>query len=57
MGTLRVAGNPIKISGVPDRKEYRPPPTLDRDREAILRMIEDRSGECVSGNTRPQEEP
>ncbi len=40
MGTLRVAGNPIKISGVPERAEHRPPPELDGDREAVVRMIE-----------------
>jgi len=44
MGTLRVAGNPIKVSGVLDRTEHRPPPTLDGDREGILRMVEEQSG-------------
>ncbi len=40
IGTLRVAGNPIKISDVPERTDHRPPPILDGDREAILKMID-----------------
>lgn len=42
MGTLRVAGNPIKISGVADRTDSRPPPALDGNREAILELIKER---------------
>jgi CoA:oxalate CoA-transferase len=42
MGTIRVAGNPIKISGVPERTDRRPPPMLDGDRETILKMIQGR---------------
>jgi CoA:oxalate CoA-transferase len=43
MGTLRVAGNPIKISGVPERSDHKPPPALDGDREAILASVGEKS--------------
>ena len=36
IGTLWVAGNPLKLSGVPDDVERRAPPALDADRAAIL---------------------
>jgi CoA:oxalate CoA-transferase len=36
IGSLGVAGNPIKLTGVPDPPVRRPPPTLDQDRAAIL---------------------
>ena len=35
-GTLKVAGNPIKMSGYADPAERRAAPDLDRDRAAIL---------------------
>jgi CoA:oxalate CoA-transferase len=42
IGTLFVAGNPVKIDGVPEATGHRPPPDLDADREAILGWL--RSG-------------
>ncbi len=39
IGQLRVAGNPIKLSGVPERLEHRPPPAVDADRAAILALL------------------
>jgi CoA:oxalate CoA-transferase len=39
IGNLQVAGNPIKLSGVPDRTDHTPPPTVDGDREAILALL------------------
>lgn len=36
LGTLRVAGSPIKIVGREEPASHRPPPELDADREAIL---------------------
>jgi CoA:oxalate CoA-transferase len=39
IGDLRVVGNPIKISGVPERADHSPPPNVDGDREAILALI------------------
>jgi CoA:oxalate CoA-transferase len=39
IGQLRVAGNPIKISGVPERAEHTPPPAVDADRAAILALL------------------
>jgi len=39
IGTLGVAGNPIKMSGVPERETRRPPPELDADRAAILARV------------------
>ena len=43
IGTLFVAGNPIKLAGVPEPAVRRPPPELDADREAILAWLERRS--------------
>lgn len=43
IGTLRVAGNPIKVSDVPERTERRAPPELDRDRAAILAWLDEAS--------------
>ena len=43
IGTLFVAGNPIKLAGVPEPPAHRPPPELDADREAILAWLERRS--------------
>jgi CoA:oxalate CoA-transferase len=40
IGTLYVAGNPVKIDGVPDPAARRAPPELDADREAILAWLE-----------------
>ncbi len=39
IGKLGVAGNPIKLSGVPERESRRPPPELDADRAAILARL------------------
>ncbi len=36
LGSLRVAGNPIKIAGRSEPPTHRPPPELDADRDAIL---------------------
>jgi CoA:oxalate CoA-transferase len=43
IGTLFVAGNPIKLAGVPEATDHRPPPALDADREAILAWLDERS--------------
>ena len=42
IGKLGVAGNPIKLSGVPERESRRPPPELDADRAAILARLRPR---------------
>ena len=42
IGRLFVAGNPIKLSGMPDDATHRPPPELDADRAAILAWLESR---------------
>jgi CoA:oxalate CoA-transferase len=42
IGRLGVAGNPIKMSGVPERESRRPPPELDADRAAILARLRER---------------
>jgi CoA:oxalate CoA-transferase len=39
IGDLKVAGNPIKLSGVAERIHHRPPPAVDADRNAILELI------------------
>jgi CoA:oxalate CoA-transferase len=39
IGDLRVVGNPIKMSGVPERSGHAPPPEIDADREAILALL------------------
>ncbi|MBM3525498.1 MAG: CoA transferase, partial [Alphaproteobacteria bacterium] len=36
VGELRMAGNPIKLSGVADPSTRRPAPALDADRRRIL---------------------
>lgn len=33
---------PIKLTGVPERKDHTPPPDLDGDREAILSLIKNK---------------
>jgi CoA:oxalate CoA-transferase len=38
-GTLTLAGNPLKFSAFPDPPTRDPAPTLDRDREKILREL------------------
>jgi len=38
---LRMAGNPIKLSGFPDPTSRRPAPALDADRERILAELEE----------------
>jgi CoA:oxalate CoA-transferase len=42
IGTLYVAGNPIKMSEVPERDSRRPPPEIDADRAAILAWLHGR---------------
>jgi len=42
IGKLGVAGNPIKMSDVPERDSRRPPPELDADRAAILAWLQQR---------------
>jgi len=42
-GRFRVAGNPIKISGIADLTVRPNPPKLDGDREAILKFINNTS--------------
>lgn len=39
IGRLHVAGNPIKLSGVPEAAKHRPPPDVDADRPAVLALI------------------
>jgi CoA:oxalate CoA-transferase len=39
IGNLQVAGNPIKLSGVPERTDHTAPPAIDADREAILSLL------------------
>jgi CoA:oxalate CoA-transferase len=39
VGELRVAGCPVKMSGVPERAEHTPPPAVDADREAIIALL------------------
>lgn len=39
-GTLKLAGNPIKFSGIADPKTRPPAPELDADRAAILKELE-----------------
>ena len=38
-GTLRMAGNPVKLSGFEDPASREPAPELDADREAVLALI------------------
>jgi CoA:oxalate CoA-transferase len=38
-GTLKLAGNPIKMSAFPDSATRAPAPDLDADRAAILSYI------------------
>jgi len=42
IGRLFVAGNPIKLAGVPDPPVRRPPPALDADRAAVLASLASR---------------
>jgi CoA:oxalate CoA-transferase len=39
IGQLYVAGNPIKLSGVPETTEHSPPSEVEEDRQAILALI------------------
>lgn len=39
IGNLQVPGNPIKLSGVPERTNHTAPPDVDADRQAILALI------------------
>jgi CoA:oxalate CoA-transferase len=41
IGRLAVAGNPIKLAGVPEPESRQPPPDLDADRAAILAWLND----------------
>ena len=43
IGTLFVAGNPIKLADVPEPAAHRPPPELGADREALLAWLRGRS--------------
>jgi CoA:oxalate CoA-transferase len=45
IGTLRVAGNPIKLSGIAEPRVRRAPPDLDADRDAILGWLRQRAAE------------
>jgi len=36
---LQIAGNLIKMSGVPERADHTPPPAVDGDRAAILALL------------------
>ena len=38
-GTVKLVGNPIKLSGFPDPTTRRPAPELDADRESILKSL------------------
>jgi CoA:oxalate CoA-transferase len=38
-GTLKLAGNPLKMSAFEDPKTRRPAPDLDNDRDAILSFL------------------
>jgi CoA:oxalate CoA-transferase len=40
IGNLRVPGNPIKMSGVPEPADHTPPPAVDGDRAAILASLQ-----------------
>jgi CoA:oxalate CoA-transferase len=39
IGALKVAGNPVKLSGVSGPTDHRPPPAVDADRQAILESL------------------
>jgi CoA:oxalate CoA-transferase len=39
LGTLFVAGNPVKLSDVPETESHRAPPDLDADRAAIVAWL------------------
>ena len=39
MGPMKVAGNPVKLSGFPDATSRSPAPDLDQDREQILNLF------------------
>ena len=39
-GSMRVVGNPVKISGFADPTTRAPSPNLDQDREAIIRRLD-----------------
>ena len=39
IGNLQIAGNLIKMSGVPERADHTPPPAVDGDRAAILALL------------------
>lgn len=43
IGDLKVVGNPIKLSGVPERTDHTPPPAVDADRAAILALLKKNS--------------
>lgn len=40
-GPIRMAGNPVKISGFPDEAVRAPAPALDGDRECLLKELEE----------------
>jgi CoA:oxalate CoA-transferase len=43
IGTLKVAGNPIKLSGVAEPTGHAAPPEVDADRQAILALIREKT--------------
>ena len=49
MGALRLAGNPIKLSGYPDPSTRRPAPELDADRNSVLGPSGPLSGKARAG--------
>ncbi|MDX1541947.1 MAG: CoA transferase, partial [Geminicoccaceae bacterium] len=42
-GRLRMAGNPIKVEGIPDPTERPPAPELDQDRDSVLAELPKRA--------------
>ncbi len=51
VGTLEMAGNPIKLSGFPDPPTRGPVPDLDGDREEILGELEERDSDPSPGRS------
>jgi CoA:oxalate CoA-transferase len=39
VGPLKIAGNPIKVSGVPDPARQDPAPQLDQHRDHIMQAL------------------
>jgi CoA:oxalate CoA-transferase len=49
IGTLFVAGNPIKLAEVPEPERHRPPPDLDGDRARVLAWLRARAEDRTPG--------